>query len=61
LNQTGLSLRQQAQYNDALEQYQQANLCYQEMGDEAGQLKTLQNITVRSFIFFGKSQIDVTV
>ena len=44
LNQTGMSFYQQAQYVDALEQLQQAIICYQEIDDRTGEGTSLNNI-----------------
>jgi len=44
LNQAGMSLYRQARYADALEQFQQANACYREIGDRAREGTTLNNI-----------------
>ncbi len=44
LNQEGMAPYRKARYSDALEQFQQANVCYQEIGDRAGEGDTLNNI-----------------
>ncbi|MCP4289379.1 MAG: CHAT domain-containing protein, partial [Gammaproteobacteria bacterium] len=44
LYQEGESLRQQAEYAAALEQFQQALTCYQEVGNRAGEGTSLNNI-----------------
>ncbi|MCP4406577.1 MAG: tetratricopeptide repeat protein [Gammaproteobacteria bacterium] len=44
LNQVGLAFYRQAQYSNALEQFEQARTCYQETGDRASEGHTLNNI-----------------